>query len=149
MTLEEFVRMTGVKEKTVKSRLYDIPGTKVLAGGHLDIPSGSRYPDRKRKCDTDEKCCYAILQALNKNHYLEETFVGMTSEVFNRCLKLLEDADWIKRNQSGNEYGTNPYDITCMGIKELQESRESFLRKIEAVIKAVGGVSSAISTFMV
>lgn len=143
--VEIFIRNYDITESTFQKRYKSIPGITKNKNGMFVIPEGTRYPYnmRRLKPNTDSKRMYALLDAINRVNYIDENMLHCEKSHFESLLEELLKYELVKRNNTGNKYGCNCYDITLIGIEHLQQAK---LNNYEVVIvtgaRALGAFAS-------
>ncbi len=156
-TLEQFAERSNVKPETVKRRIKDIPGVEYVDRKYRVIP-GTRYPMKKNcigRAKTAGNQCVSILKALNLRCYIDGSYLDIGEKDFSDILAMLKDNDFIKPNESLNQYGSNGYDITLAGCDYLKDTKhkENMIKQatirdvislIQLVVSAASGVASCL-----
>lgn len=114
--VEIFIRNYDITESTFQKRYKSIPGITKNKNGMFVIPEGTRYPYnmRRLKPNTDSKRMYALLDAINRVNYIDENMLHCEKSHFESLLEELLKYELVKRNNTGNKYGCNCYDITLI-----------------------------------
>lgn len=142
VTIEEFERIAGVKEATIRKNHDKIPGLTYRDGAY-EILSGTRYlcDFSKFKMDDSNQKRYVVLKAISQNKYVSSIDVRLYQEQFENMLKELLSAGLIQPNGVANHYGANAYDCTMLGEEVLKK------RKNKCVEELANLVAGAVGTF--
>ena len=147
ITIEEFVELAGVKERTIRKNKDKIPGLS-YNNGNYDILKGTRYPfnlrSAKLKDYGDRK--YYLLKAIDQYQYIDYKKLRLNPEQFEDMLNDLLIAGLVKKNRVGNYYGANGYDITDKGESVLNGDR---IKAIKTIVDLTGsGLGCAARSFL-
>ena len=134
ITLEEFAKNSGVKEKTIKKNYKMIPGIAKNGDEYL-VLSGTRYPYNLRgnKLKDASSRCYVALKAISEYRYISHKELRVEESQFQDILKELERAGYIRKNRLSNRYGANGYDGTLSGAELLEKGRSSAIRILSGI----------------
>ncbi len=146
ISLEEYAKQNGVSVNCVKRKHKKHP----IGGIELDeqtktyrVLKGTRYPYDLRllsKQPTTFKSLLTILDALNHSRYIDAMMMKISEDSFQAMMSELLEKNLIKKNNSGNTFGTNGYDITLEGGRELQKGKDQKIETISAVIGNIVGM---------
>lgn len=116
ITLEEFSKIAGIKESTIKRKSKNIPGI-VHEKREYRVVSGTRYPCdiHRYRINNSEDRRYILLMMISKYKYITNSDLQLYHEQFVEMLKELLAAGLIKENHLCNHYGANAYDCTEKG----------------------------------
>ena len=145
ISFEEFVRNSGVSERTVRKRYREIPGIELTDSGELRILSGTRYPFNMRNCKLEDSADrrYVLLKAISQYKYISCNDIRVEQAQFKRMLYELLNAGLIQRNNLSNTYGANAYDCTIKGGELLQMAKINKKKAKEEMCILIAKVSVA------
>jgi hypothetical protein len=140
ISIDEFVRIAGVKESTIRKNKDKIPGLSYNKGTY-SIIDGTRYPcDLHRyKISNSADKRYLLLKAISEYKYISHLDLGLYHPQFVEMIKELLDAGLIQPNNMDNCYGANFYDCTREGDELLRQQKNSAINKISNLIVAAAG----------
>lgn len=151
ISIDEFVRIAGVKESTIRKNKDKIPGLSYNKGTY-SIIDGTRYPcDLHRyKISNSADKRYLLLKAISEYKYISHLDLGLYHPQFVEMIKELLDAGLIQPNNMANRYGANFYDCTREGDELLRQQKNSAINEISNLIvvaagKFVGNVISEVA----
>lgn len=140
ISIEEFVKMAGVQEATIRKRKSDIPGLK-YEDGKYTILSGTRYPcdlhRYKLKNSADRR--YVLLKMISEYKYISHVELRLYEKQFNDLLRELLQAGLIKENDLKNHFGANAYDCTERGDFLLKSKKHDAIKQIEDIVVSTVG----------
>ncbi len=131
ISIEEFLNIAGVKEKTIIKNKDKIPGLTYV-DGKFDIIKGTRYPcDLHRyKMRNSEEKRYVLLKTISEYKYICAQDLRVYEEQFEAFLEEFLAADLIQKNHLGNDFGANGYDCTGKGDEVIMQRKSIAIRKI-------------------
>lgn len=140
ITLDEFSRISGVKEETVKRKYKEIPGITKSGNTYL-VLEGTRYPVDRRtiRPKTREEKVYYLLKAISEERFISSDNLGLYDEQFSELITALLRANLIKNNCLCNDYGANQYDITPDGSDLLRNKKVEATRLICSTLADLAG----------
>ena len=120
ISIEEFIKIAGVKEGTIKRNKYKIPGLSYEDDEYLII-EGTRYPFKVglNKMENTNDRRYLLLRAISENKYIDHKILRIYHQQFLTFLAELLEAGLIRENNMQNHYGANYYDCTEKGDRLL------------------------------
>lgn len=139
ISIEEFIRIAGVKEVTIKRNRDKIPGLSYENGEYLII-EGTRYPfniGRNKMKDSNDRR-YLLLKAISENKYIDHNTLGIYNQQFEQFLRDLLDANLIRNNGMQNHYGANSYDCTEIGDRILLNKKTAKTEIAKAIAEVAG-----------
>ena len=140
ISIDTFVALSGYKESTIFRNREKIPGLSYKEGEYCII-KGTRYPynmgSNKLKDSSDRRFC--LLDAIHKYKYIDSVKLKMYQEQFVDMLRELLDAELIKENHLGNNYGANAYDCTPKGEELVKRQRYEAIREITELVSSAAG----------
>ena len=140
ISIEEFARIAGVKESTIRKNKNKIPGLSYDKGTY-NIIDGTRYPcdlhRYKIKDSSDRR--YLLLKAISEYKYISHLDLGLYHPQFVEMLRELLDAGLIQPNNMENYYGANFYDCTREGDELLRQQKNSAINEISNLIATAAG----------
>ena len=88
ISFDEFVRNSGVSERTVRKRYREIPGIELTNSGEFRVLSGTRYPFNMRNCKLEDSADrrYILLKAISQYKYISCTDIRVEQPQFKRML---------------------------------------------------------------
>ena len=142
ISLEQFSKLIGKTESTIKRRRTEIPGVEYV-DGVWEVLEGTRFPFKIRSCSItdDEDRRRVLLSAISTYRYIDAKMLGVYPKTFENYLGDLLQANLIRENGSPNRYGANYYDCTPEGSKIAKLNKEGARSKLANL------VSSCIGTF--
>lgn len=145
ISFEEFVRNSGVSERTVRKRYREIPGIELTDSGEFRILSGTRYPFNMRNYKLEDSADrrYILLKAISQYKYISCIDIRVEQAQFERTLYELLNAGLIQRNNLSNAYGANAYDCTIKGGELLQMAKINKMKAKKEMCILVAKVSGA------
>lgn len=142
VSLEEFVNISNVKEKTVIKaiKIRRIPGATFRDGEYV-ILEGTRYPYniRHTKFKNYDDRRYTLLKAISQLRYIDFRMLKIYPRQFKNLLLGLLNANLIEKNRMCNEFGANAYDITEKGSKYLIGKRRERIMFIAKLVSECAG----------
>lgn len=140
VSIEEFERIAGVKEATIRKNHDKIPGL-TYRDGTYEILSGTRYlcDFSKYKMDDSEQKRYALLKVISRNKYVSNKDLNLYQEQFVTMLRELLDAGLIQPNGVENHYGANAYDCTMRGEEILRKHRKKCVEELVSLVAGAAG----------
>ena len=140
ISIDEFVRIAGVKESTIRKNKDKIPGLSYNKGTY-SIIDGTRYPcDLHRyKISNSADKRYLLLKAISEYKYISHLDLGLYHQQFVEMIRELLDAGLIRPNNMANRYGANFYDCTREGDELLRQQKNSAINEISNLIIAAAG----------
>ena len=144
ISLEEFLAIAHVKERTFRKRISEIKGIH-MNGKEILIEEGTRYPLPKRyKANLLGQKYYLILKSTAIPRFIDHYFLGVTEKEFDKMLNDLVKAGLLWKNGLTNIYGANQYSLTMKGEEALvKQKREAIAWITDIVSKAAGNIVSA------
>ena len=140
MTIEEFLIISDVKERTIHKHKNDIPGLTYI-NGKYKIIDGTRYPynlgNSKLKDQSDK--ILALLKATSRNRYIDHRKLKLQKKQFERLLNELERNSYIEENGTNNPYGANAYDLTFEGTQLMNLSKNAAVKKLSELAGRFAG----------
>lgn len=140
ITIEEFQKIAGVKEATIRKNKDKIPGL-TYAKGIYDILKGTRYPydyHRYRIKDSADRR-FLLLKAISEYKYIGHDSLKVYKEQFVELIGDLLKAKLIRENNLPNHYGANAYDCTPRGDELLKKKNTEAIREIADLVAAAAG----------
>lgn len=128
MTLNEFSKIYGVKEATVKKNMEKIPGVEYVNREYRIIDGTRYFYSTQTKINDNFDRLLLILKALNKNKYIDNQMLKCTENDFKYLLEQLVNKKLIEENNSQNRYGTNGYNITITGMEYANKEKRAALK---------------------
>ena len=145
ISLEEFVKKSGVKESTIKKRYKDIPGI-TKEGNSFTILSGTRYPCDKRRIkpkDSGDRR-YLLLRTISEYRYISHEHLMLEEKQFNDMLAEFLQAGLINKNGLCNSFGANAFDCTVKGDALLKKEKNDVIRYLTLLgAEALGTLAGA------
>lgn len=144
MTITEAAHLWNVKEETIiryltKGFIYDI----YIEDEKLVLPEikKPKVISKNQKRNTSNYYKW-ILQACDKNEYINAKLMGIDDEIFNSCINQLEKSGFIDKTQTAT-MGTNVgYVITMAGVERLRSMRINRIKLPPIEIKANVGAGN-------
>lgn len=139
ISIEEFLKIAGVKRNTVIKHKDEIPGLLFL-NGEFRIIKGTRYPcfyKDKIRDFSDRR--YLLLKAISENKYIDYLKLRVYPDQFQELLRELLDAELIRENNMPNHYGANAYDSTYKGDDLLKMRKEKSIIEIANMVATAAG----------
>lgn len=151
ISFDEFVRNSGVSERTVRKRYREIPGIELTNSGEFRVLSGARYPFNMRNCKLEDSADrrYILLKAISQYKYISCTDIRVEQPQFKRMLYELSKAGLIQRNNLSNTYGANAYDCTIKGGELLQMAKINKKKAKEEMFILIAKVSGTFFSALV
>lgn len=145
ISFEEFVRNSGVSERTVRKRYREIPGIELTDSGEFRVLSGTRYPFNMRNCKLEDSADrrYILLKAISQYKYISYDKLKIQKEQFEQLIGDLLGIGLIRRNNLPNDYGANGYDCTMEGIKYLRYVKNCKSKVREEILLVMAKISGA------
>ena len=140
ISIDDFVRIAGVKEITIRKNKDKIPGLSYDKGTY-NIIDGTRYPcDLHRyKITNSADRRYLLLKSISEYKYVSHLDLGLYHPQFVEMIKELLDAGLIQPNNMTNHYGANFYDCTTAGDDLLKRKKINAINEITNLIATAAG----------
>ena len=140
MTIQDLAKNSGVKEKTIITRLGELPGV-TKDGDEFVIPDGSRwfFDLHRYKLGDRQKRMDALLAATSRFRYVDAKMLNMPQNSFDTMLNELTDAGLLQPNGSDNPYGANRYDTTMKYDQIKDKESKERIRSITEIVSSVVG----------
>ena len=140
ISIDDFVRIAGVKETTIRKNKDKIPGLSYDKGTY-NIIDGTRYPcDLHRyKITNSADRRYLLLKSISEYKYVSHLDLGLYHPQFVEMIKELLDAGLIQPNNMTNHYGANFYDCTTAGDDLLKRKKINAINEITNLIATAAG----------
>ena len=140
VTLEDFLRISGIKKSTFLKRYENIPGVERI-NEEFKIIEGTRLPYnlRRNKLKTTDDQRYVLLKAINENKYIDSNLLRTHPKEFENLLRDLLRIGFIERNGINNPYGANGYRTTIKGGDHLKKTKRETIRYISTLLAECAG----------
>lgn len=140
ISIEDFVKIAGVKESTIRKKKNKIPGLSYNKGIYTII-DGTRYPCyvHKYKIKNSSDRRYLLLKAISEYRYISHLDLGLYHPQFIEMIRELLDAGLIQPNNMENYYGANFYDCTRKGDEVLKQRKCKAIHEISSLVAAGAG----------